>query len=100
MLIEVTDRTYGELLVDRNSRMRSIRRPRRPGALQALMAASGAPASLVTHRQMGSSLRHPILATDHLDRRPSGLRPAPPPAVTVHLVDRFRVLDGSSPTRI
>jgi len=72
------------VLVDRNGRMRSIRRPRRPGALQALMAASGGPARLVTHRQMGSSLRHPILATDHLERRPSGLRPAPPPTVTVH----------------
>src|SRR5262249_33710553 len=51
------------ILVDRNSRRRSIRRPRRAGALQALMAASGGPARLVTHRQMGSSLRHPILPT-------------------------------------
>src|SRR5215469_8540576 len=93
-------------LVDRNSRMRSIRRPRRPGALRALMAAlhspqagapkQGGPARLVTHLQMGSSLRHPILptprgrprgdpgATGRLERRPTGLRPAPPSTVTVH----------------
>src|SRR5215831_15552493 len=40
--------------------MRSIRRPRRPGALRALMAASGGPARLVTHLQ--STVSPPCLA--------------------------------------
>jgi hypothetical protein len=70
--------------VDCNGRMRSIRRPRRPGTLRVLMPASGAPARLVTHLQMGSSLRHPILGTGRLGRRSASLRPAPHPTVTVH----------------
>ena len=50
----------------------------------ALMPASGGPARLVTHLQMGSSLRHPILGTGGLGRRSSSLRPAPHPTITVH----------------
>ena len=66
------------------SQILSIRRPRRPGALRALMTASGAPARLVTHLEMGSSLRHPILATGRLERRSLSLRPAPDLADTGH----------------
>src|SRR5712692_8106905 len=64
--------------------MRTIRRPRRPGALRALMRALRAPARLLTHLLMGSSLRHPRLRTGRLGRRPAGLRPGPHPAVPVH----------------
>ncbi len=93
--------------MDRNGQMRSIRRPRRAGALRALMPAlhspqagppkQGGPARLVTHLEMGSSLRHPILpphevvdfagtpvGTARLERRSKSLRPAPHPTVTVH----------------
>ena len=65
------------VLVDRNGRMRSIRRPRRPGALQALMAASGGPARLVTHRQWA-----PRCATPSSPPHEAGFAGTPGPPTT------------------
>ncbi|MDQ6898759.1 MAG: hypothetical protein M3072_04515, partial [Candidatus Dormibacteraeota bacterium] len=79
----------------------------RAGALLALMPAlhspqagppkQGGPARLVTHHQMGSPVRHPILpphevvdfagtpvGTARLERRALSLRPGPHLTVTVH----------------
>jgi hypothetical protein len=53
------------VLVDRTGHIWSIRRPRRPGALRALMPALRAPAIVVRHRKMP---RHPRLGTGRLER--------------------------------
>src|SRR5215472_271595 len=58
---------YPEHLVDCNRRVRSTRRPRRPGALQALMAASGGTATV---RYRPASSRHrPLCAPAGSPRR-------------------------------
>jgi hypothetical protein len=73
-----------EDLVDRNGGNGSILPLISAGRLTALMPASWGPALVVTHLQVRSSSRHPLLGTGSLSGRSRILRTVPVSAVTVH----------------